>query len=396
MSRQPLFFLQEDIMKRWKYLCILILQTLLLTLITILCVVPLSCRVSEEGIMLLGGDFISPVLEEVTVVDEKTVAMTFSEKVKMKSFVVSEQIKEISDSSEHSQTSELSPALKAAAGAYGKVEAECQTSEDGCRLTFSALENYEVGRAYEIFGVVEDRAGNSLSFCVPFCGYNSRLPKLVMTEVQPKYKKYKEEYRCEYVELLALTGGNLSGLELYSGADGDAKKYTFPALELSAGQVILVHLRNAGAGAVTEEDNLNESTAYHSAKNVRDIWSSNDKARLSDSADIIVIRNSIDESILDAIMYAPEDATEWGKGLGLLADQVLESGIYDSVQVCDVEVNAGLGSSAQYSFCRSDAQELQQRAMAGEFSEGGESFEAYPVKRGPDTWAVKKVNPGSL
>lgn len=383
-------------MKTWKYLCILIVQTLLLTFLTILCVVPLSCRVSEEGIMLLGGDYVSPVLEEVNVLDEKRVCMSFSEKIKIKSFVVSEKIKEISDSSEHSQTIELSPALKAAAGGYGKVGTECSLSEDGCKVTFSASDRYEVGKDYEIFGVVEDKAGNSLIFCVPFCGYNSRLPRLVMTELQPKYKKYKEEYRCEYVELLALTSGNLSGLELYSGADGDAKKYDFPALELEAGQLLLLHLRNAGKGAVTEEENLNESTAAHSAKNVRDIWSSNDKARLSDSADIIVIRNSVDGSILDAIMYAPEDASEWGKGTLLLADQVLESGIYESVEVCDVEVNAGLGSSAQYSFSRTDAQELQEQAKAGDFMEGGASFEAYPVKRTSETWTVKKVNPGIL
>lgn len=383
-------------MKNWKVVFILAVQTLALSAITILCVVPFSCRVSEEGIMMVGGDYLSPVLEEVTVLDEKNVQMNFSEKIKMKSYAVSEQIKEVSDSSEHSQTTDLSPALKAAAGGFGKVDTDCQLSENGCSLTFSALDKYEVGKAYEILGVVEDKAGNSLTFCVPFNGYNSCIPKLIMTEVQPKYKKYKEEYRCEYVEFLALTKGNLSGLELYSGADGEAKKYTFPPLELEAGEVFLVHLRNAGNGAVTEEENLNASTAYHSAKNVRDIWSSNDKARLSDSADIIVIRNSVDGTILDAIMYAPEDATEWGKGISQLAEELSETGIYESSQICDAEVNAGLGSSAQYSFCRNDAAELQERAVAGDYQEGGLYSDAFPVKRSSETWSVKKVNPGTL
>ena len=83
---------------------LLLLQTLLLVTLTLLCVVPFSCKVSEEGIIFVGGDYVSPVLEEVLVLDEKNVMITFSEKIKLKSFTVSERLKEISDSSEHSDT----------------------------------------------------------------------------------------------------------------------------------------------------------------------------------------------------------------------------------------------------------------------------------------------------
>lgn len=381
-------------MKKWTAVLILLAQTVLLTFITLLCVLPFSCRISEEGVIFVGGDYVGPVLEDVNVLDERTVKMNFSEKIKMKSFVVSEQIKDISDSSEDSETVELSSALKAAAGGYGKVESECTVSEDGCILTFSAQDKYEVGKAYEIFGTVEDKAGNSLTFCVPFRGYNSCIPRLVMTEVQPKYKKYKEDvYRCEFVEFLALTEGNLSGLELMSAADGEAKKYVFPPVAVSAGEVFIVHLRKTGSGCINEEEDFNASTAPHSGSNVRDIWAENDKARLSDNSDIIVLRNGVDGEILDAFMYATEDATEWGKGLPAMAEKVYECGIYESISVCDVEINSGLGSSAQNSFCRNDAQDLQRRAVAGEFSM--ESTE-YPVKRTTETWSVKKVNPGTL
>lgn len=373
---------------------LLILQTVLLTVITLLCVIPFSCRVSEEGITFVGGDYISPVLEEVTVLDERTVIMNFSEKIKLLNYTVSERLEDISDSAEHSDTADLSPALMAASGGYGRVEADYSLSEDGCTITFCAAEQYEIGKAYEIFGTVEDRAGNSLTYCVPFCGFNSHLPKIIMTEVQVKYKKYKEDaFRCEYVEFLALTDGNLSGLELISGVDGDGKKFVFPPAAVKAGEIFLVHLRSAGSGCITETEDLNESSALYSGKNVRDIWADNTKARLNDSADVIIIRNSIDGKILDALMYATEETAEWGKGTAFLAEEVVAAGIYESEEISEVELNSGLGSSAIKSFCRTDAAALQKRCL--EEADDLEPLE-YPVKRTASTWAVMNVSAGTL
>lgn len=373
---------------------LLILQTVLLTIITLLCVIPFSCRVSEEGIIFVGGDYISPVLEEVTVLDERTVIINFSEKIKLLNYTVSERLEDVSDSPEHSDTADLSPALMAASGGYGRVEADYSLSEDGCTIMFCAAEQYEIGKAYEIFGTVEDRAGNSLTYCVPFCGFNSHLPKIIMTEVQVKYKKYKEDaFRCEYVEFLALTDGNLSGLELVSGVDGDGKKFVFPPAAVKAGEVFIVHLRSAGSGCITETEDLNESTALYSGKNVRDIWVDNTKARLNDSADVIIIRNSIDGTILDALMYATEDTAEWGKGTASLAEDVVAAGIYESEEISEVELNSGLGSSAIKSFCRTDAAALQKRCL--EEADDLEPLE-YPVKRTASTWAVMNVSAGTL
>ena len=377
-------------MKKWGNVLLLGFQTIVLCVVTLLCVIPFSCKVSEEGIIFVGGDYTSPFLEEVTVLDERTVTMAFSEKVKLKSYTVSQQIEDISDSFEHSVTKELSPAIKAASGGYGKIETNYSISEDGCLITYTAASNYDIGKVYEIFGTVEDKAGNSLTFCVPFCGYNSKIPKLIMTELQVKYKKYKEDaYRCEFVEFLALSDGNLSGLELVSAADGEEKKYVFPPVQVSTGEVFVVHLRSAGSGCVTETEDFNASTAPHSGKNVRDIWADNTKARLSDNTDIVVIRNSVNGSILDAVMYAAEDAVEWGKGMPALAEEVYRTGIYESSDISEAEINSGLGSVAQKSFCRGDAEDLRQLALSGSEIE-------YPVKRKPDIWTIKAVNPGTL
>lgn len=381
-------------MKKWGCIFILFVQTFVLVSLTVFCVLPFSCKVTEEGIIFTGGDYASPVLEDVCVLDDRNVRVSFSEKVKLRAYTVSEQIKDISDSDEHSQTIELSPALKAASGGYGSIEAGYSLSEDGCSIIYSAAECYEVGKAYEIFGVVEDKAGNSLTFCVPFTGFNSHMPKLVMTELQINYKKYKEDvYRCEFIEFLALKEGNLSGLEIVSGADGEGKKFVFPPVNVKAGEVFIVHLRSAGSGCITEEENLNASTAAYSGKNVRDIWSENTKARLSDNTDIVLVRNGVDGTILDAFMYAAESATEWGKGMSLLAEDVVECGIYEEGSVCEAEVNSGLGSVAGKSFQRLDAAALQEAALAGSFQADDAE---YPVKQKPDNWVIKNVSPGTL
>ena len=379
-------------MKKWKGLCILLGQTLLLTVVTLLCVIPFSCRVTEEGIVFVGGDYVSPVLEDVCVLDEKTVAITFSEKVKPRSFVVSEHIKDISDSNEHSQTAELSPALKAASGGYGRVDSECSLSEDGCTIICSACDRYEVGKAYEIFGTVEDKAGNSLTYCVPFSGYNSRVPKLIMTELQIKYAKGSDKgktvFRGEFVELLALSDGNLAGLELEGGADGEAKKYVFPAVEVTQGEVILVHLRTVGEGCVNElDENLNAATAPHSAKGIRDLWSENTGARFNDDSDVIILRDSVSNTVLDAYMYAAEDAVEWKKGPAALSRVAAETGIYETGSINEAVTN--YKTTPLRSFTRLDSADILAAAV------NDPAFE-YPVKAVADNWLIKEASPGTL
>ncbi len=363
---------------------ILLVQTFLLTALTLFCVVPFSCRVSEEGIVFVGGDYISPVLEDVNVLDERNVQITFSEKVKLRNYTVSQVLKEISDSSEHSETVELSPALKAASGAYGKIEADCSLSEDGCVLTYSAADRYEVGKAYEIFGTVEDRAGNSLTFCVPFCGYNACIPKVIMTELLVKHDK--NSAKNEFIEILALSAGNLAGLELVSGADGEKKKFVMPPVEVETGEILLIHLRSLGEGCLTESDNLDEATAAYAQPGIRDIWAENEGSALSDTSDVIILRNGSEGEIMDAFMYNDKKAEDWKKPKPY-AEKVFEAGIYDSVAVD--QVFPSKGASATKSFQRTNAAELREAALNG-------SLESYPVKYDEENWALLKATAGTL
>ena len=379
-------------MKKYKELLLLLLQTCLLVCITVVAVLPVSCKMSEEGVTVYDGDYSAPVIESIEVLDEKTVQMNFSEGVKIGSVVVSKFIGGISDSILHSDTEKVSDAIEAAGGEFGRLDVEAEVSEDGLTVTYTMQEDCEVGEPYEIFGTVEDETGNSLTFCVPFTGYNSRVPDLIFTEVQIKYAKGSEKgngvYRGEFVELLALCDGNLGGLELVGGADGESKKFVFPAVEVSQGELIMVHLRTVGEGCVNElGENLDEATAPYAVPGVRDLWSENTTARYNDDSDVIILRNSATESVLEAFMYAVEDASEWKKGPVVLAKEAAAAGIYDGEGIEYAAIN--YKTTPKKSFIRLDASQILSDILEG-------NDYVYPINQCAENWEVGNVTPGTL
>ena len=378
-------------MKKTGPVLLLFVQTVVLTALTLFCVAPVSCRTSEEGIVMLAGDCDSPKLREFSVLDEHTLVMGFNEKVQLVNTVVSPQIDGVSESMEHSDSEEPSPAIEAAAGKHGKIQTEVQPSEDGQNFTILLLENCMVGKRYEFFGTVSDKSGNTLTFCVPFTGFNSRVPELVISEVQVKYAKGssggKEFFRGEFVEFLVLKGGNLGGLELCSGADGESKKICFPAVEVEKGQVFVVHLRTVGDGCVDERENLDEATAPHSVPGVLDLWSDNTTARLNDNADVVILRNGLSGQVLDAFMYADAKTVEWKAGPAEFAAKAAAAGVYETGDVCEAALCSGV--SPLRSFKRTDAEALREAVLAGEEY-------VYPVRNGGELWEVGTVSPGML
>lgn len=381
-------------MKRKKIIpeiAVIALQTLLLTGVTVLSVFPLSCKVSVEGIEVIGGDYETPVLESIAPLDELTLELKFSKAVNLNSVVISPVIPGVSDASTHSKTERLSAALAAAAGEYGKLETEYEYSQDKKTVTFTFLENTEIGQTYEIFGIVVDEIGNSLTFCAPFIGFNAEVPKVIMTEIQAKYAKASLKtgvvYRSEYVEFLALNDGNLAGIELISASDGELKKYEFPAIEVARGQVFLVHLRTIGEGCINETDNLNAATAEYSCENLLDLWSENTQARFNDSTDIIILKNTVNNSIMDAVMYAAEDSEEWKANLEEYAILLEDCGIYESEDISNATISKGM--TPKKSLQRVDAKQIYDNIMADEEIE-------YPILSGSESWTVSDVTPGVL
>lgn len=381
-------------MKKIGPVFLIALQTLLLTGITLIFVLPVSCNVSEEGIQIISGDYSAPVIEEVKVLDERSLKINFSEKVKVTGALVSKFLPGITDSMEHSENENLSPGIAAVTGESQteaeKIEVSVVLSDDEKTAFFNFAKECEVGKTYVLFGEVQDTIKNSLTFSIPFLGFNSRVPKVLMSELQIKYgtgkKNGKTVYRSEFVELVALSSGNLGGLEIVSASDGEVKKYELPAVEVRAGEVLVVHLRTAGEGCISETENLNEAFGEFSAADVRDIWSTNTTSRLNDKSDVIVLRNGIDGSLLDAFMYCEEDSLEWKKGVSEFADAAFKSGIYESSDIG--EAFCVKGTTPLNSFQRINALEIKNSALAGTLE--------FPVKNSSSFWKVDKNTPGIL
>ncbi|MCR4900827.1 MAG: hypothetical protein K5907_08440 [Treponema sp.] len=381
--------------EKLKHIFVVGAEAAVLVTIVVLSAAPVSCKITEQGITILNGDYTPPVLNGFTVIDEKTVRLEFSEKVEVSGYVVARITDELFSSEEHSQTLDLSPALERASGVYGALSCKVLPGAEPGILEIVLDQDMQVGQSYEFYSEVHDSSGNSLTIAIPFTGYNSRVPELLITEIQTEsvgQRKTEEDdnfYRNEFIELLALKGGNLAGLELCSAYDGETKKYVFPVVEVAAGEVFVVHMRKRGNGCVSElGDNLAAATNTYSSPQIRDLWTDIETTTLGNKTDIILLRNTADKKLLDAVMYRASNIEAWAKKMIDFSSAVDESGIYDSGDVENAFITDEMTASKTMS--RKDAAAIRERVLAGEQIE-------YPVKSGPQSWEVlTEGTPGSL
>lgn len=305
-----------------------LLPTAALVCLVLIACVPFSCRATEESLQLLSGDFTVPKITGFQVVDNTHLRLEVSKPVKVDHAVVV------------STKNDESTALSSLAG------------DDLCQLVFTVPQSLSVGESFLFEGAVFDANGNSLTFSIPFTGFNGAVPRLVFSEVRTKTGTAQVNgatvHRSEFVELYALSGGNLSGLELYAASTGDAMRYLLPPIDVSAGEYIVVHFRqfltsdktpvNEGERIDELGDDFSLATATDHCPTARDLWGNNLKRFFGD-ADIIVLRNTANGEILDAFVYAPSDTVGWNDSYETLATQVCQSGVWqdaDGVASCDI------------------------------------------------------------
>ena len=358
-------------LKSW---LIVLLQSLCIVAMVLMAIVPFSCKITAEGVKLLVGDYNPPVLNSVYVVDESTVEFVFSENVRITGCVVSiVNDEDLFNSMSSSKTKDLSEALYAASGMYGSIESEIFSGESENIVRIKMKEKMLTGQKYEVYASVKDSYGNNLTFAVPFIGYNGRVPKIILSEIQSasvssqtKSEKENGFYRNEFVELLCLSDGNLSGIEIISANDGEQKRYVLPAVEVCKGEIVVVHLRNRGNGCVSEEG---------------------DESVLGNKTDIVVLRNSLNKELIDAVMYRDSSIEEWSNKFSDYAQQVYEAGIYSSSEIDCASVTTGLTDTK--TIFRKNASELRTRVLSGEDIE-------LPVVCDAGEWIVGTESAGRL
>ena len=388
--------MNEYVKEKIRTILLTFAESLVITAIVLFVICPVSCKMTAEGVKILDGDYTPPVLRKVEVLDSKTVALSFSESVRLSECVVSPFEMDFSDSMEGSYSTSLADSIQAALGKHGRLSVSMEYFQQNSLIHIILDEEMKVGCKYELYGNVTDKIGNTLTILIPFEGYNSSIPHLLITEVQSEsvssqksVEKQNGTYRTEFVELLALEEGNLSGIELISGYDGEAKKYEFPAVEVKKGEVFTVHLRNRGNGCISEvEDKLDLAFGLYTDSNSRDLWSLETGTSLGNKTDVIVIRNKQSEEIIDAVFYAAPEIEQWTKEMGIFAEQAAQWGIYENAEIDQAFITEGL--TASKTIARKNAFEIQTKVLAGEEM-------SFPIMNSCSFWEINnEPSPGHL
>jgi hypothetical protein len=199
---------------------------------------------------------------------------------------------------------------------------EIESVDEGDTVTVNLPEALNGGERFVADLLVEDDRRNTLNVLVPFRARNERLPELLITELRTEVSKLK----VEFVELKALSSGNLGALRLFAATDSvDIPVLEFPPVEVAEGEYLVVHLRSAEAGIVNETGgDLGESGGTETSPESRDFWVPESKERFRKTDAVYLLDQ--DDRIIDGVLFS-ETADVWwtkevlAKTAGFLSEQ---------------------------------------------------------------------------
>lgn len=300
-------------------------QSLLIAFIVIFIVCPLSCKITAEGVAFVTGDYVAPKLEEYGLIDGNHIFISFSENVNLEGIVISKKNDTYGTVSENS-----SNLMRRNKITSGEKEGE---------YIVELGETAAVGEEYVMGGIVEDKVGNTLTFSLPFVGYNPNIPDVIITEFfneSTTLSTKTNRCRNEYVKLLALEDGNLFGLSVGSASWPNNDAYYFPPINVKKGEEFIVHFNIKGEGCVSETgDDLDLADELTAINGVRDLWFNNTKSVFGNTTDVIFVKNNQTGLLVDGFPYFDNEKTEWNSEQRDWAIKLQESGIYNSELIID-------------------------------------------------------------
>lgn len=260
-----------------------ILVTVAISSIVILSTMSASCKITPEGIKILESDYSTPKLLNIQISNPREVFIEFDKEIRLKDLQI---------------CSVQNPEIKT------RIETENIEKNTSfyidCEKDFSFLENYQ------IFGVVEDDKFNTLTFSSILTGYNGNTPKLYLSELRTYYQKPK----LEFLELQALTDGNLAGMTLEIYYKTEPMEFIFPPVDVKKGDFILVHGRKIDETCVNESTDLCAATYKDSVPNVIDFWLDSETKVMGNSG-VILLKNRKNGDIVDALLYNEPTKEAW-------------------------------------------------------------------------------------
>ncbi|GHU72720.1 hypothetical protein FACS189450_11050 [Spirochaetia bacterium] len=236
----------------------------------------MSCSTEDPIREVLGSNSEAPVFLACKAVSDRQISFQFSRSVKVVSL-------------------SFEPTLAV------------ESTSDGATVTVTLEETLVLGASITADLLVEDDVGNTLNVLVPFKARNDSMPKLLITELQDNYTS---NTRIEFVELKALSAGNLGAIRLYvTSYTKDPLVFDFPSVEVKAGEYICVHLRTLDEGAIDETgSDLTLSGGKFSTEG-RDFWIPGSN-KILHQTDIVYLMDQ-DDNIIDAAMTS-ESPDSWG------------------------------------------------------------------------------------
>ena len=265
----------------------------------LLCICHASCQLTSQGIQALGAEE-SPQITGVSILNASSIEVDFSKPVSVQSASVSRL------GSEERASIDLA--------AQNPIAAKAVMSNDGRVAVYVFEKEAELGERYQLFSEIKDARGNSLTFALPFDGYNERLPYCVLSEVQPKASSSKKEGdEAPYVIIRALEDGNLFGLDLVCAKK--QKTYPLPKVEVKAGEEVILHLRKTKDTEACQSElgsRLSLAKTRRSSSSKRDLFF-DQGVPLDDMNDALYLRDRNSNKAMDALSYfsVKDNATAW-------------------------------------------------------------------------------------
>ena len=203
--------------------------------------------------------------------------------------------------------------------------------------------------------LAEDEKGNTINVLVPLRTRNSRVPKLIITELRTEYSKP----RCEYIELKILEAGNLGAVRLFAaGNTASPMIYEFPSIETAAGEYVIIHLRTLDEAVSRDElgSDLELSGGTDSWPTARDLWIPG-AIKLLRKTDAVYLLDQ-DDNVLDAVMISEKTDPWWNsERLAEVAAFLYEAGAWKNAagNICGpAEAVRSTGTTATRTICRDE------------------------------------------
>lgn len=283
----------------------------------LLCICHASCQLTSQGIQALDAEE-SPQITGVSIVNASSIEVSFSKTVSVQNAVVSR----LADGERASIDM----------AAQSPIKAKAVMSGDGKAAVYVFEKAADLGERYQLFSEIKDARGNSLTFALPFDGFNERLPRCVFVEVQPASYNGKKGVQPEspYVTIRALEDGNLFGMEMSSAAN--KKSWQLPKVEVKAGDEITLHLKPTKfpADCASELGNdLGLAKTGRSTSKRRDLFFDLDSKSIHSKNDVLFLVDRNAGKTIDALGYftvEEHNETKWNLSQELL--KAVEAGAW--------------------------------------------------------------------